>query len=42
MMEEMLKDTEGELSVPNMVEYVTRSIFDVNDSLIVGCEYEIY
>lgn len=29
MMEEMLKDSTGELSVPNMVEYVTRSIFDV-------------
>ncbi|CAD8185061.1 unnamed protein product [Paramecium pentaurelia] len=28
MMEEMLKDSTGELSVPNMVEYVTRSIFD--------------
>ncbi|CAK73045.1 unnamed protein product (macronuclear) [Paramecium tetraurelia] len=28
MMEEMLKDSKGELSVPNMVEYVTRSIFD--------------
>lgn len=29
MMEEMLRDAKGELSVPNMVEYVTRSIFDV-------------
>lgn len=29
MMEEMLKDSKGELSVNNMIEYVTRSIFDV-------------
>ncbi|CAD8060944.1 unnamed protein product [Paramecium sonneborni] len=28
MMEEMLKDSKGELSVNNMIEYVTRSIFD--------------
>lgn len=29
MMEEMLKDSKGELSVNNMIDYVTRSIFDV-------------
>ncbi|CAD8042986.1 unnamed protein product [Paramecium primaurelia] len=28
MMEEMLKDSKGELSVNNMIDYVTRSIFD--------------
>lgn len=29
MMEETLKGATGELSVENMVEYVTKSIFDV-------------
>lgn len=29
MMDDMLKGNDGELSVDNMVDYITRSIFDV-------------
>jgi len=31
MMEDTLKDYDSELSINNMVEYITRSIFDVID-----------
>lgn len=33
MMEDTLKDYDSELSINNMVEYITRSIFDVLDNI---------